>query len=63
MSEWRQKLDQMRERFPTFMPLVVSRDDGDYVLIGGQEVSWADYCQHIGVPPKIEDRYPAKKES
>ena len=66
MSEsWKQKINQMREKFPTFMPLVISREHGDYVWIDGQEVPWEDYCQHIGVPAKILDRYPvsANKEN
>lgn len=66
MSElWKQKINQMREKFPMFMPLVISREQGDYVLIGDQEVPWEDYCQHIDVPAKIEDRYPmsANKEN
>ena len=62
---WKQKINEMREKFPTFMPLVISREHGDYVWIDGQEVPWEDYCQHIGVPAKIEDRYPvsANKEN
>ena len=65
MSElWKQKINQMREKFPTFMPLVISREHGDYVWIDGQEVPWEDYCQHIGVAHpeiqiwRVEDRYP-----
>ena len=62
---WKQKINEMREKFPTFMPLVISREHGDYVWIDGQEVPWEDYCQHIGVPAKIEDHYPvsANKEN
>lgn len=60
---WKRWLDKMRERCPTFMPLVVSPlvgTEGTYLLIGGEKVPWEEYRRHVGVPANIEDRYPPR---
>lgn len=58
---WKRRLDKIREKFPDFMPLAFGKlgvPGVTHVLIGGDEVPWEEYCKHVGIEPRLEDRYP-----
>lgn len=60
---WKRRLDKIRESCPSFMPLAVGRigEHGvTHVLICGEKVSWAEYCEHVGLAPTLEGRYPKR---